>query len=78
MSDQCFTECRPSGPKPIRVPDAASFAAVRVLTARLFRRVGGATGINFYDLLSIAAQMRRGALVTLVCDSGEALPLPAR
>ncbi len=59
----------------IRVPDAASFAAARVLSERLFRRVGGSTGTNFYGLLSIAAQMRRegrrGALVTLICDSGD-------
>jgi len=59
----------------IRVPDAASFAAARVLSERLFRRVGGSSGTNFYGLLSIAAQMRRegrtGALVTLICDSGD-------
>ncbi|MDO8984443.1 PLP-dependent cysteine synthase family protein [Cypionkella sp.] len=59
----------------IRVPDAASFAAARVLSERLFRRVGGSTGTNFYGVLAIAAQMQRegrtGALVTLICDSGE-------
>ncbi|HMQ94694.1 MAG TPA: PLP-dependent cysteine synthase family protein [Amaricoccus sp.] len=59
----------------IRVPDAASIAAARVLSERLFRRVGGSTGTNFFGLLTIAeAMMRRGregALVTLLCDSGD-------
>lgn len=59
----------------IRVPDAASIAAARVLSERLFRRVGGSTGTNFYGVLTIADAMMRGdrtgALVTLVCDSGE-------
>ncbi|GLS87140.1 cysteine synthase [Cypionkella aquatica] len=59
----------------IRVPDAASIAAARVLSERLFRRVGGSTGTNFFGMLMIAAQMARegqsGALVTLICDSGE-------
>jgi cysteine synthase A len=59
----------------IQVPDAASIAAARVLSERLFRRVGGSTGTNFFGLLLIAAQMaregRQGALVTLICDSGD-------
>lgn len=59
----------------IRVPDAASIAAARVLSERLFRRVGGSTGTNFYGLLLLAAEMReggrRGALVTVLCDSGD-------
>ncbi len=59
----------------IRVPDAASIAAARVLSARLFRRVGGSTGTNFMAVLCLASQMRRegrgGALVTLICDSGD-------
>ncbi|WP_395712557.1 PLP-dependent cysteine synthase family protein [Reyranella sp.] len=59
----------------IRIPDAASIAAAHVLSEHLFRRVGGSTGTNFYGLCQVAAGMmregRRGALVTLICDSGE-------
>ncbi len=59
----------------IRVPDAASIAAAHVLSDRLFRKVGGSTGTNFFGLLWIAASMmregREGSLVTLVCDSGD-------
>lgn len=56
------------------VPDAASIAAMRVLSDRLFRRVGPSTGTNFYALCGIAKQMRlagkRGSLVSIICDSG--------
>jgi cysteine synthase A len=59
----------------IRVPDAASIAAMHVLSDRLFRRVGGSTGTNFLGLCWIAARMlrdgREGSLVTLICDSGD-------
>ncbi|ODT66785.1 MAG: cysteine synthase [Pelagibacterium sp. SCN 63-23] len=59
----------------IKVPDAASLAAMRVLSRQLGRRVGGSTGTNFYGLCWAADQMRRsdtrGSLVTLICDSGE-------
>ena len=59
----------------IRIPDTASIAAARVLSERLFRRVGGSTGTNFIGLLALARQMlgegREGSLVTLICDSGE-------
>ena len=59
----------------IRVPDAASLAAMHVLSNRLFRRVGGSTGTNFFGLCWIAANMmregREGSLVTLICDSGD-------
>lgn len=59
----------------IKIPDAASIAAAHVLSERLFRRVGGSTGTNFFGLLLIAASMRRagkkGSLVTLICDSGD-------
>jgi cysteine synthase A len=58
----------------IRVPDAASIAAGHVLSERLFRRIGGSTGTNFFGLCWIAANMiqegRRGSIVTLICDSG--------
>ena len=59
----------------IRVPDAASIAAMHVLSERLFRRVGGSTGTNFFGLMWVAANMmregREGSLVTLICDSGD-------
>ncbi|MFO1144960.1 MAG: PLP-dependent cysteine synthase family protein, partial [Amaricoccus sp.] len=43
----------------VRVPDAASIAAMHVLSDRLFRRVGGSTGTNFFGLCWIAARMLR-------------------
>ncbi|WP_171015822.1 PLP-dependent cysteine synthase family protein [Devosia sp. FKR38] len=59
----------------IKVPDAASLGAMRVLSRRLGRRVGGSTGTNFFGLCWAADGMRNrgecGALVTLICDSGE-------
>jgi cysteine synthase A len=59
----------------VRVPDAASIAAAHVLSERLFRRVGGSTGTNFFALCWIASEMlksgRKGSLVTLICDSGD-------
>lgn len=59
----------------IRVPDAASIAAAHVLSERLFRRIGGSTGTNFFGLCWVAATMmregHRGSVVTLICDSGQ-------
>jgi len=59
----------------IKIPDAASIAAMHVLSERLFRRVGGSTGTNFFGLCWIAAAMlkegREGSLVSLICDSGD-------
>ncbi|MTH33736.1 pyridoxal-phosphate dependent enzyme [Paracoccus limosus] len=58
----------------MRLPDAGSIAAMRVLSDGIFRQVGGSTGANFLGLCLIAARMRaqgrQGALVTLICDSG--------
>lgn len=58
----------------IRLPDAASIAAARVLSEMIFRRVGASTGTNFLGLCCIAAEMmqqgRTGSLVTIICDSG--------
>ncbi|HVY52593.1 MAG TPA: PLP-dependent cysteine synthase family protein [Devosia sp.] len=58
----------------IKVPDAASFAAMRVLSELIGRRVGGSTGTNLMGVLQIAAEMRassrHGSIVTLICDSG--------
>lgn len=59
----------------LRVADAASLAAMLVLSERLGRRVGPSTGTNFYAMCRMAAQMRgaadTGSLVTLICDAGE-------
>ena len=59
----------------LRIPDAVSLAAMRVLSRRLGRRVGGSTGTNFAAICALTAQMldagEEGSLVTLICDSGE-------
>ena len=59
----------------MRIPDAASLAAMRVLSRRLGRKVGGSTGTNFHALCLLAARMRaegtEGSLVSLICDGGE-------
>jgi cysteine synthase A len=59
----------------LKVPDAASIAAARVLSRLLSRRVGGSTGTNFIGVLWAAAAMRAagetGSIVSLICDSGE-------
>ena len=59
----------------IKIPDVLSIAAMRVLSRRLFRRVGGSTGTNFFALCCVAANMMKageeGSLVSLICDSGE-------
>lgn len=59
----------------IRVPDAASIAAMHYLSDLLGRRCGGSTGTNFWDCLQLASEMqkegRSGSIVTLLCDSGE-------
>ncbi|MFC6018757.1 PLP-dependent cysteine synthase family protein [Plantactinospora solaniradicis] len=59
----------------IRVPDAASLAAMRAASAVLGRRVGGSTGTNLWGAFGLIAQMRAagrtGSVVTLLCDGGE-------
>ncbi|MCX2954561.1 PLP-dependent cysteine synthase family protein [Lentzea sp. NEAU-D7] len=59
----------------IKVPDAASIAAVRHVERLLGRRVGGSTGTNLSGAFQLVAEMRaaqvRGSVVTLLCDSGE-------
>lgn len=58
-----------------KIPDALSLAAMRYVSARLGRRVGGSTGTNFVGVLLAAqamrAQSREGSIVTILCDSGE-------
>ena len=59
----------------VKVPDALSLAAMRLVSRRLGRRVGGSTGTNFVGALELARRMRaagrRGSIVAILCDSGE-------
>lgn len=59
----------------MKIPDAATIAAMNVLSRRLRRTVGGSTGTNFLALCRLVSEMRganeTGSLVTLICDSGE-------
>jgi cysteine synthase A len=59
----------------VRVPDAASFAAMRYATKLLGRSVGGSTGTNLWGAFGVIAEMRAagrvGSVVTLLCDGGE-------
>ncbi|EJM56237.1 PLP-dependent cysteine synthase family protein [Pseudomonas sp. GM48] len=59
----------------IKIPDAASLAAMHVLSERLSRRVGGSTGTNFFGVCCIAEHMRShkqtGSIVSVICDSGD-------
>ncbi|WP_016905880.1 PLP-dependent cysteine synthase family protein [Streptomyces xiaopingdaonensis] len=59
----------------MKVPDAASVAAVRELERVMGRRAGGSTGTGLWSALRIVGEMRaegrRGSVVTLICDPGE-------
>jgi cysteine synthase A len=59
----------------IAVPDAASIAAMRVLSERLGRRCGGSTGTNLWGCAILITEMMQagetGSIVTLLCDPGE-------
>jgi cysteine synthase len=59
----------------LQVPDAASLAAMRYLTAVTGRRAGGSTGTNLWGALALVARMlrneERGSVVTLICDGGD-------
>ena len=59
----------------MRVPDAASIAAVHWLETVIGRKCGGSTGTNLVGALTIAEEMisarEGGSLVTLICDPGE-------
>lgn len=58
----------------VAVPDALSIGAMRAVSRRLERRVGGSTGTNVaacMDLVQeLSARGERGSIVTLLCDSG--------
>ncbi|MEU2603349.1 MULTISPECIES: PLP-dependent cysteine synthase family protein [Streptomyces] len=59
----------------MKVPDAASVAAVRALDRVLGRKAGGSTGTGLWSSLKIVAEMlsrgERGSVVTLLCDPGD-------
>jgi cysteine synthase len=59
----------------IQVPDAASIATMRLVSARTGRSVGGSTGTNVWGSLLLVAEMlsrgERGSIVTLICDGGD-------
>ncbi|MBB4154315.1 cysteine synthase A [Sphingomonas jinjuensis] len=57
------------------VTDADSIGAMRALSTRLGRHVGGSTGTNLHACLTIADEMaaagEEGSIVTLLCDGGD-------
>lgn len=59
----------------VRVPNGASYAAIRVLQRLVGRRYGGSTGTDFYVAVQLACEMAKhneaGSIVTLACDSGD-------
>ncbi|HEV2086960.1 MAG TPA: pyridoxal-phosphate dependent enzyme, partial [Cryptosporangiaceae bacterium] len=59
----------------IRVPDAASMAAMRHASDALGRPVGGSTGTNLWGVFRLVAEAVAagvtGSVVTLLCDGGE-------
>ncbi|MCV7196481.1 PLP-dependent cysteine synthase family protein [Mycobacterium angelicum] len=59
----------------VSVPDAASIAAARHVSAVLKRRVGPSTGTNVWGAFGLLAEMvaqgRSGSVVTLLADSGD-------
>jgi cysteine synthase A len=58
----------------VKVPDRWSIAAMREVSRRLGRSVGGSTGTNLIAALACMEDMRRrgqsGSVVTILCDSG--------
>lgn len=59
----------------IKVPDAASVAAMRWLQRLTGKMAGASTGTNLWGALQLAAAMQargeRGAIVTVICDRGD-------
>ena len=57
------------------VADVASIAAARVLSRRIGKLVGGSTGCNLIACMALVGEMaankEAGAVVSLLCDSGE-------
>lgn len=58
-----------------KVPDAASIATMHWLSSKLGKRVGPSSGTNMFGVLNKVLEMQQqgqsGAIVTLLCDSGE-------
>jgi len=59
----------------LRVPDAGSLAAIRLLRERTGHWAGGSTGTNLYGAFQLIANMleegQAGSVVTLLCDGGD-------
>jgi cysteine synthase A len=59
----------------IKVPDAASYAAMFVLYKLLGKRPGPSSGTNLIGAIELISEMMRtgeeGSVVTMICDSGE-------
>jgi cysteine synthase A len=59
----------------IKVPDAASYAAMLFLHKLMMKRGGPSTGTNLWGAFELIADMaaagQAGSVVTLICDSGE-------
>jgi cysteine synthase A len=59
----------------MKVPDAASIAAVRALENAIGRKAGGSTGTGLWSAFKIIAEMvgagENGSIVTLICDPGD-------
>jgi cysteine synthase A len=59
----------------MKVPDAASVAAVHLLADVLGKKAGASTGTGLWSALRIVAEMRAagrtGSVVTLICDPGD-------
>jgi cysteine synthase A len=59
----------------MKVPDAASVAAVRALEQAIGRKAGGSTGTGLWSAFKIVSEMvaagEKGSVVTLICDPGD-------
>ncbi len=59
----------------IKIPDAASIAAMHFLASIMDYKRGPSTGTNFYGVMELIKEMQKkketGSIVTLLCDSGE-------
>jgi cysteine synthase A len=59
----------------MRVPDAASLAAMRILEQVTGRRAGGSSGTGLWAAFRIVAELKAaghsGSVVSLICDPGE-------
>jgi cysteine synthase A len=59
----------------MKIPDAASMAAIRVLERAAGRKAGGSTGTGLWAALTIVAEMvaegRAGSVVAMICDPGD-------